>query len=110
MYIMGWNGLKVGEPVAYNGMVGTVSELITDRERCVFRANDGREYVVKCNECRLVDGKTYCPFCWAEGVRAEVFENKTLKRCMDCSTDFKFVPPANAKPQEPVRGLRAIIG
>ena len=54
----------------------------------------------------------YCPFCAKEGRKAEIFENALLKRCLDCSADFKFVikPEDRHKAEKPLKGMKAILG
>lgn len=51
----------------------------------------------------------YCPKCSLEGKQATLVENSILKRCVRCLTDYKL-PIKTGEIQQPVRGLKAILG
>lgn len=50
----------------------------------------------------------YCPKCLLEGKKAEIIENKTLRRCVRCMTDYKF-DIKEGKLEQPIRGLKALL-
>lgn len=52
---------------------------------------------------------TLCPKCSLEGKQATLVENSILKRCVRCLTDYKL-PIKTGEIQQPVRGLKAILG
>lgn len=103
---------KLGEVVTYDGVYGKLVEISgIDGSRSVMQTTDGREYLVDIKHCTTVSNTTKerCPRCVYEGKPGELFENATLKRCYECSSDYKF-ELKEGKIQEPVRGMKAILG
>lgn len=109
-----WKGLfAVGDDIIYQGTQGKLIELSSrDKSRGVMQTPDGREYLVVVEYCENISKKVVeerCPRCVYEGKPGELFENATLKRCYECSSDYKFELKEGAI-QEPVRGMKAILG
>lgn len=111
-----WEGLlEVGDDVLYHSLsgvvAGTLIEFMRDKSRCVIALSDGREYLALCELCTRVPKQQgeRCPRCVYEGKPGELFENATLKRCYECLSDYKF-ELKEGEIQEPIRGMKAILG
>lgn len=109
----GWYGLEIGDEVVYQGTQGKIIELfVRDKNGGLMQTADGREYLVVCELCKKVekDPVDLCPKCLLEGKKAEVVKNAILERCVRCMTDFKYTPKEGAKVEQPIRGMKALLG